>query len=156
MTTRTTDEVEAGAEALHDLEWSKVDQGIVRIPYADKGEGTKRKYRRQAEACLDAADAAAAPDVDPDTTIIFDAPVVGVTAAAPAVGVTVEWLDARIAETQKSISEIQQNRAGAIELFGASERIRALKEVRALLTAQPEPGTHDDAGQPARRDDGHE
>lgn len=125
MTTRTPAEIEAGAKEYvwPSRAFSAEEQDALWLKIS---ESDRRHYLDRFRDVLSAADAAA------------DA------AAAPAVGVTVEWLDARIAESepeleQQSLTIQARNRA----------RAEAFREVRALLTAQPEPGTHDDAGQPA-------
>lgn len=59
--------------------------------------------------------------------------------AAPAVGATVAWLDARIEEEHRIVS-IPRMTATMIALH--SGKAAAFRQVRALLTAQP--GTHDE------------
>lgn len=126
--TRTTAEVEAGARAIHAMDctiW-----GDEMVGSWEAGDD-KHIYRAEAEACLAAADAA----------------------AAPAVGVTVDWLDALkeaiVALSQAAFDHGVERGFAEYRDPGnhrlketATKNKQARDRVFALLTAQPEPDTH--------------
>ena len=168
MTTRarTTAEVEAGARAIHAMDctiW-----GDEMVGSWEAGDD-KHIYRAEAEACLAAADAAApANRVREIKTLEFPYTDADFADAAPAVGVTVDAAALRRAasvdfsidlkpeqfdspdEYWSVVTHIYYDRAErSIPLSDARTRRVITAYLDALLTAQPEPGTHDDAGQPA-------
>jgi len=105
----------------------------------------KHIYRAEAEACLAAADAAApAVGVTVDAAALRRAAIVDFS-----IDLKPEQFDSPD-EYWSVVTHIYYDRAErSIPLSDARTRRVITAYLDALLTAQPEPGTHDDAGQPA-------